>query len=321
MAEASGNRTADLHNCDPYVVSSLSSDVTENGLPLVSTQHETTVDLSDALVFTPGDILLFQDDQHHPSGGNLNDLNRMGILIGPEGALYYLEADGLRRARIEFLPSKKFGTLKKMETRQSPLTHIGDQVAAFFVKHRTNPAHFYAGMGALFHGNDGIFLQGQLHPTRPRYKNKQEAEQAWRDFKQKIQPGDILLTTDTTSAISRLVAWSTDGPWSHIAYCENNTTISEMVTTGPRRVPIETYKDAKHWIGLYRDSTVLKKPRGLIDTRIFLERHVLPERKYSHWQAAKAGWKAFRGDHSARDVPNSVMHTGHAKLIAQYGGY
>src|SRR4051794_35982389 len=111
------------------------------------------ISLDDAVVFEPGDILLFYDKKHpadyDSDTRDLLPVNRIAVLLGVEGALSY-EKRAFRR-RVQFIPGKEIATFaKNPDVRQCPLHQHRALVVSFFRKHRNNPAHFMAGLAALW---------------------------------------------------------------------------------------------------------------------------------------------------------------------------
>lgn len=160
-------------------------------------------------------------------------------------------------------------------------------------------------------------IAGNFFPDRPTYRTGDEYEAAWRRLKVSLEPADFIFTTDLNSRLSRFIAWSTDGAWSHAAIHVGRGAIWESVTSGIRRNgPIELYKGQRYWVAAYRHCDALKRPRTEEEVAAAVRAHRFKPNAYNYRGALNFGWRAFRGDHSHALTPNSTVLQGHLVLVA-----
>lgn len=267
----------------------------------------------------PGDVIIFYDSRFPPDPGSgsadVPATNRVAIVVDERGALFL--GRGVLGRKVERLPLGAVMPEKNVRIRKSPYTQHANAIADYFKRHIHKPAHFEAGLRALYFGNLQPFLTGTLFPVRPSYKSDYDYDTAWNHLKTNLKPMDVVFTVDTNSMVSRFIAWATHGPWSHVAVHVNGGEIWESVLSGIRTVPIETYKGRRYWIAAYRLSAAIEKPITVEQAQVAVRSHPFKMNRYNYYGALKYGLKAFLQDHSHNLVPNSNIYQGNYVLIAQ----
>lgn len=269
-----------------------------------------------ALIVEPADIVIFYDKDFpaEPTiGVEEPQVNRVAVVVDERGALSI--GRGFLGRRVELLPLQAIPALPNVHIRRLALGH-SDEIAQFFLRHAHRPAHFEAGLQALHEENLQPLLAGGFFPTRPIYRTDDEHEAAWDHLKANLKPMDFIFTIDLNSRLSRFIAWSTDGTWSHAALHVGRGEIWESITSGIRNGPIELYKGRRYWVAAYRHCDVIKKPRTEQEVEAAVHGHRFRSNAYNYRGALKYGWKAFRGDHSDGLTPNSTVLQGNLVLVA-----
>lgn len=172
-------------------------------------------------------------------------------------------------------------------------------------------------MKALHAGNLPFLITGQIFPDPPVYRNDAEYLSAWDKLTARLLPLDTIFTRDNESKLSRFIAWSTHGPWSHVATHAANGEIWESVTGGIRNVSIDVYKGRRYRVGAYRHIELLDKPMTAERAIETVSSHRFRPNAYNYVQAIRYGARSFFGDHSHALVPNSMLYQGIYVLIAQ----
>ena len=266
-----------------------------------------------------GDIIIFFDRRFPPDPGTGTKdnpaVNRVAVVVGPEGALFVGRGQLLKK--VEILPLGRIEAERNASIRKSPYSQHADSIVSYFKKHIDNVSHFEAGLKALYFGNLQPLLAGSLFPSQPPYQSEAEFDAAWKFLKSSLRPMDTIYTVDQGNLISRFIAWSTHGPWSHVAVHVNEGQIWESVLSGIRTVPNEAYKDRQHWVGLYRRIENMDNHITAEQAEAAVRSHKFKPNRYNYRGALKFGFKAFLGDHSHALVPNSQIYQGTYVLIAQ----
>jgi hypothetical protein len=267
----------------------------------------------------PGDVIIFYDKRFPPDPGsgtaNVPATNRVAVVVNERGALFL--GRGVLGKKVEILPLGPVAPEKNIQIRKSPYAQHADAIADYFMRQIHKPAHFEAGLRALYFGNLQPFLTGTLFPVRPTYNSDDEYDSAWTLLKNSLKPMDTIFTVDTSSTVSKFIAWATHGPWSHVAVHVNEGEIWESVLSGIRTVPIETYKGRRYWIAAYRLIEAIEKPISAEKAHAVVSSHPFRLNSYNYYGALKHGLKAFLQDHSHGLVPNSKIFQGNYVLIAQ----
>jgi hypothetical protein len=263
-------------------------------------------------VALPGDIAIFFDKRLPVAPGM--ETNNVAVVAGELGALYL--GHRFFGRRVEKISLQELPSLPKVEFRRS-VEFDGEKVASYFIKYADRPSYFEAGLRALHCYNQQPFLMSGLFPERPTYKNEEDYETAWEQFKSQLLPFDGIYTVDLSSRLSRFIAWATHGTWSHVALYIGDGEIHESVTSGLRRGPLELYKGRHYWIAAYRHIGAINSPRTADQARATVASLSFRPDRYNYRGAIKFGLKAFLNDHSHDLVPNSAMYMGNRVLIGQ----
>lgn len=80
----------------------------------------------------------------------------------------------------------------------------------------------------------------------------QEHEAKWNAMRQELRKGDSVLTIDTTSIVSRTIAYLDQGTWSHAATYVGEGNIAEAVSPRVTERSIEVYHHTRYRLGVYR---------------------------------------------------------------------
>ncbi len=266
----------------------------------------------------PADMVIFYDKRFPADPGTgvngVSAVNRVAIVVGEQGALFI--GRGVIGPRVEILPLQSIATAPNVEIRR-PTHGCNEQVAKFFIRHTHRPAYFEAGLRALLVENLQPLLAGTFFPDQPVYQTDDEYETAWSHLSASLMPMDAIFTIDLDSRLSRFIAWSTDGAWSHVAIHTGDGEIWESVTSGIRRGPLQIYKGRRYRVAAYRHYECLKTPRTAYEANAAVKARRFRPNAYSYRGALKFGWKAFRGDHSHGLTPNSSILQGIWAFVAQ----
>ncbi len=236
--------------------------------------------------------------------------HRVAIPAGRSEALL-LEETGSDRT-IRRVGSVELNMLANVSLVPVPPAMI-KPIEEYFLKCSRRPSHFDAGIAALGHGNFDLFVRGHLYPARRTYENRTEYERAWDEFRLALKPLDLILIADR-SLLSRFIAGATHGPWSHIAVYMGHDELSEILTSGARRAPIEVYNDRRYRLAAYR---IVRVASDKVATAINqIESQEQRTTGYSYREAIRFGWRTFLGDHAHNRVPNSIMYSGRCMLVA-----
>jgi hypothetical protein len=258
----------------------------------------------------PADLLLYFD----PSSPKPVDdgVNQVAIIIDERHALL------VEPGSAQELPLSNLGKLQNVHFRhviEDPNT--ADSVVDYLTRHRKNPAYLEAGFLAYQQQNFRFFADGPF-PERPHYVDQASYDAAWQTFEAALEPHDCILTTCRTSITSRLIAWATDGPWSHCATYLGEGKIWESVTSGIRQASLNVYHGRQYWIAAYRHVQFYKNPPSIQQTRkSVMQASAQYKQGYNYRMALWYGLRAFAGRHAeARGVPNSMILQGSYVLVA-----
>jgi hypothetical protein len=160
--------------------------------------------------------------------------------------------------------------------------------------------------------NFEIFLRGTLFPRAPQYFSDEGYEKAWLDMVSQLQPRDMIFTARLDGRVSRLIAWSTGGPFSHVGVYLGDGEMWEIVTSGERVVPISTYKGREFRTAVYR--TFFPPPKPWAEALKEMQGRGIG---YDYLGAIQHGVRSFFGEHDDSQAPNSLIYQGRLALIAQ----
>jgi hypothetical protein len=265
----------------------------------------------------PGDLALFYDDRFPPNRTDdplATPINRVAVIIDESGALY-LEPCWRGRS-VRYVPMSQFSALRNLELRRFSHSEFGNQIAVYFRIYKNNPNYFEAGIRALHAGNMQPFVECRLFPRRPFYPDENTYNECWEDFINSLRPGDSIYTVDTESRVSRFIAWSTHGTWSHVAWYTGNGMIWESTTSGIRKSSIDVYKQRRFFVGGYRHVEQFGSELSSDAANGVAENHNFRPNRYNYLAAIKYGLRSMLGDHSHNLVPNSALFQGTLVRIA-----
>jgi hypothetical protein len=274
----------------------------------------------DMLFFEAGGVVVFYDKNYPLDPGPPTDklVNMVGFVTNNFDILALIK-DPIFGLKVRKYSLRDLDNFQNVSSHTTPLHDIGHQVASYFEKYQNDPFAFFAGKAALFYGNRDPFIRGTLIPEYPQYKSEVEREAAWITFISKLHTGDRIVTYNHSNIISHIIAWSTHGPWSHLAVYLGDGQISEFVTSGLREASIEIYKAKNYSVAAYRYIDHLDRIPTREEVLSTSCCGALPSgAKYDYIDAIVAGWHAANGDFDIGPVPNSVMYLGTAVLVAQY---
>lgn len=264
------------------------------------------------LEVTFGDIALFWDRRSALVPDP--ERNQIAVIVG-DYALALRRARVTRIRQVETIPLQELANCRKLAVHRPSLPVDGERIAEYFISHRDRPEHFAAGLKAYRSSNFQPLVDNALFPARPTYADDAEYEVAWQTMKTKLAPGDSLFTTCLASPLSRFIAWSTNGPWSHVAWYIGNGEIWESVTSGVRTGLLELYHGRNNWVAAYRHIGFVSDPMTYE-----MAKEAATAKKwrpgYNYRGAIYCGARAFLGDHDHALVPNSMIYQGLYTLIA-----
>jgi hypothetical protein len=238
-------------------------------------------------VLQPVDVVIFYDrwSRHPLSGG----CNQWAFVVDGERALFsrwLVHSMSLKRLRQNS---------SAIAIRRIP-PELAEHVAAFLLRYRWRPALFKAAVNFLQFTNYMPFLTGKFFPDDVTYKDDAE-------------------TFDRTSFISKMIALLTHGPFSHVATYLGDGKIFEIVTSGARVVPIETYKGRhKYRVAAYRhyghNAMTQQEYHEMMMSDVGSVR-------YGYLGAIGAGIRSYFGFHRESGSPNGIVLSGPLAFIEQ----
>lgn len=267
------------------------------------------------LVLQPADIIVFFDERFPKDPDTRPDevpVNRVAVVVDERGALS-LRPDALPRS-VEVLSFQNIPALRNLQVRRV-VEHHTSEITHFFIAHANRPTYFEAGLRALREGNLQPLIAGGFFPERRVYSTDDEYRAAWNTLKANLAPLDFIFTRDLESRLSSFIAWATDGEWSHGALHIGDGEISESVTSGIRRGPLEWYEGRRYWVAAYRHIDAAAHPRTKTEVDAAVRGYRFRLNAYNYRGALTYGLKAFRGDHSHALTPNSQVLQGNLMLI------
>lgn len=257
-------------------------------------------------VLKPVDVIIFYDDlSRNPVDGGYN---QWAFVVDDQQALF---------SRL-FVHSIKLRDLRKnlnaVVIRRIP-EGLAPMIANFLLRHRWRPALFKAAINFLQCTNYMPFIEGQFFPDDVSYDTDDQYERAWQRMVASLQPHDPIFTFDRTSHLSKLIAMVTHGPFSHVATYKEDGNIWEIVTSGARIVPLDTYKDRHRYrVAAYRHLGFEPTSREQQAAEMNAD---VGNVKYGYLGALGAGIKSYFGMHREAASPNGLILSGPLVFIAQ----
>src|SRR5665213_3397693 len=268
-----------------------------------------------------GDVIIFYDSRFPPDletgTQEFPTVNRVAVVVDDAKALFIgCNKFGLKRVEV-FSLGLPVMEGQNITILKSSFGESNGLIVNFFLSAQNDPNVFEAGLKALHAGNLPLLLGGHLFPEEPIYLSDEEYLTAWHNLKSCLLPFDSIFTRDNESKLSRFIAWSTHGPWSHVAQHVSDGRIWESVTSGVREASIDVYKGRRFRVAIYRHIQLLDEPMTAQRAAEIVSSHPFRPNSYNYVQAARYGLKSFFGDHSHALVPNSMIYQGIYVPIAQ----
>lgn len=253
----------------------------------------------------PVDIVLFYDERSSHSVDN--GLNQWAFVVDSDRALYVRGGvHSIKLDKVRKLPNA-------IVVRRFP-PPLAPYIAKMLLRCRWRPMWFQTAVNHLQGNNFVPFLEGSFYPPDPVYSSDEEYEEAWQHMVSMLEPRDGIFTFDRRSLISKVIALTTHGPFSHCATYASDGIISEIVTSGTRMVPIETYKGRHFRVAAYRHYGT--QP-NTVEEMLAEMRAEDGRPGYSYAGALGAGLRALFGRHRDAYAPNSLILSGFITFIAQ----
>jgi len=279
------------------------------GIPDFDSEDTETVEsepINSTTILRPVDIIIFRERQsQHPT--DASGCNQWAFVVDQKQALY---VRGLVRS-IKLSNVHKLTNATVIRRIPEPLARF---VAPMLLKYRWRPSLFQVAVNHLQGNNYVPFLEGDFYPSDVFYASDAEYEAAWQHMISTLQPRDAIFTFDRRSFLSKIIALTTHGPFSHCAVYAESGLISEVVTSGTRMVPIESYKGRRYRVAVYRH---YGKQPNTIDEMLAEMRAADGTPGYSYIGALGAGVRALFGRHREAFAPNSIILSGFLTFIAQ----
>jgi hypothetical protein len=136
-----------------------------------------------------------------------------------------------------------------------------------------------------------------------------------------VRPADCIMTLDTSSYISKVIAAVDQGVWSHVAGYAGEENIFDMTTGGLVERPLNTYRSPRYRIGLYRPATSTGDPNDpRVDQFLNFSRSKIGRVRYDYSMIAKLGFmKTFgirrRAPRDDEVTPNDMARSPQLRLL------
>jgi len=169
-------------------------------------------------------------------------------------------------------------------------------------------------MCEIAEGRERIFESPLLMPPFRGQMSDYEYEINWLRFVSKLQKADLLLTMDSKSFVSRIIAGVAGGVWSHAAIYDDDMNLYESVSKGVIKASLVKYKKKHVHIGAYRlfegltieqQDQIVGRVRNLLGSR------------YNYWGALMCGIRT-RLDMELgtfAPTPNGLIYNGDYYLV------
>jgi len=255
----------------------------------------------------PVDVIIFYEKRSPYPVDEKTGCNQWAFVVDDERALYV-------RGLVRSIKLSKLYSLKNAIAIRRIPEPLAPYVARLLLKYRWRPSMFQVCVNHLQSNNYRPFIEGIFFPPDVSYSNDAEYETAWQRMIRMLEPRDAIFTYDRTSVMSKLIAWSTHGPFSHCAVYMGGGEISEVVTSGLRIAPIETYKGRKYRVAAYRH---YGRAPNSVEEMLDEIRATAGRPGYNYFGAFRAGMTALVGKHHKTSAPNSLILWGFLTFIAQ----
>jgi hypothetical protein len=254
----------------------------------------------------PVDVIIF-NDKYSPYPTDESGCNQWAFVVDDKRALY------VRRV-VRGIKLKDAHKLKNAIVIRRFPEALAPFLAPMLLRYRWRPSMFQVAINHLQMNQFLPFINGSFFPPDVTYTCNEEYDEAWRAMTSLLEPRDAIFTFDRNSIVSKIIAVTTHGPFSHCAVYAGNGVISEVVTSGTRMVPIETYKGRHYRVAAYRH---YGKSPNTIEEMLQEMKATDGQTGYDYLGALKAGVKALFGRHQDAYTPNSHILSGYLTFIAQ----
>ena len=257
----------------------------------------------------PGCLILFFDKKTKKPPGPKTGCNQTGVLISEQTILYcrnrkidHIEIDDLTGSKVKIL-----GLKDKTKT---------DKIINYFKKSKSNYRLFKLGVRALMHHNMKVFDDPYIMPKLRKYGSEDKYQKNWDRVYSKLQKFDCILTYNSKSLISKVIASIDKGSWSHTGIYVGNGEILELISKGVVKRNIDVYRNKHIHLGVYRTIETNNDIGEILD--IFsVETLGL---KYGYHQALILGIRTLLGltedKFSPTDLtPNGLIYSGNFYLV------
>lgn len=170
---------------------------------------------------------------------------------------------------------------------------------------------------AIEFANLHFFEQPTPLPAVDETLPERERSRRFEALLKKIVPGDVLLTVNIQSLMSRFIAWVDHGVWSHGAIYLGDGDIGEMLTSGYRIGSVRVYDAPQYRVGLYRHAHGIDPAKYPL-LREAAMRYQRSGPLYGHFNAGVAGLIAILnlGAFVKCNTPNAFALNGCLYLVA-----
>ncbi|HUC49518.1 MAG TPA: hypothetical protein VMA30_09040 [Xanthobacteraceae bacterium] len=264
-----------------------------------------TEKINQSTALGPLDIVIFFE-KRSPNPVDETGCNQWAFVVDDKTALYV-------RGRVRSISIAKIRSLPNATVIRRVPAPLAPYVASMLLKYRWRPSMFQVAVNFLQSNNYRPFLEGSFFPPDVSYASDEEYEVAWQKMVAALQPGDCIFTFDRASWMSKLIARATHGPFSHCGIYIGGGELGEVVTSGTRIAPIETYKGRKYRVAVYRHYGTIKS----VDDMISDIRATAGRPGYGYIGALRAGVIALFGAHHKTAAPNSLILWGFLTYITQ----
>jgi len=231
--------------------------------------------------------------------------NKIGYVTASDQVLYPLRTH---------LALSRLANIKGISRMFSfPDSEHDQSVEAYFTKNKPHVGLFFRGISEIMKHDYSLFEQPIRLPILQPYP-PQHFKQKWNDFVAKLEPGDLIMTVDTKSFTSKLVAAIDHGTWSHSGMYVGHGRICEAIPGGVTEREIKYYESHRYRLGAYR---VKASPEQIITMIAFNKAQI--GKPYSYLKVALLGLRKLvipltEGKSSAS--PNDVAALGPGRLIS-----
>jgi hypothetical protein len=185
---------------------------------------------------------------------------------------------------------------KKHKLIYMPFEQYRVKTDQFFTKNVGSVELFYIGINAIrsaIISNDYSYFDNPIKLPLLSPISSDEFKFRWDQLSNLLLPGDLLMTFDSRSVISRVITMVDHGTWSHSALYIGDGQICEAITAGVVERSIDAYRFPRFRIGVYR-ADALAIDREKRNSMINLSRSQVGK-PYSYYKVAKLAAKKLLG--------------------------